>query len=105
MSGLDPLSVAIQFPGGVADLLGRAEDAGEHTFCRQSAIREPSDKGADAAPDATATLVRYASFLLRFVVLLQFPQLAPALVLLGFRRIRILFALQPETEPVHVARL
>lgn len=39
------------------------------------------------------------------VFILQLPQLAPARVLFCFGRIGTFFALEPETEPVHVALL
>ncbi len=39
------------------------------------------------------------------LAIMQPPQFAPALVLIGFRRIGILLAFEPEAEPVHIALL
>src|SRR5260370_40640750 len=58
--------------------------------------------------DRRAIWIRLRASILRgllLILLLQFPQFAPAGVLLGFGGIGVFFTLEPETEPVHISLL
>src|SRR5205807_10615715 len=62
--------------------------------------------GKDVVDEDTVHSTEWLDSLFRtgscgFVLLLQLPQLVPALVLFGLGGITIFFALKPEAKPVH----